>query len=164
MNIYVVFVQSLSHVWLFVTLWTEAHQASLFFTISQSLLKFMSIESMMPSNHLIFCHPLLLQASIFPIIRVYSNESGGQSTGNSVSASVFPMNIQGQFLLGLTDLISLQSRGLLRVFSNTTVQKHQFLSLYFQFMKSRLYKLKQSNRVIIMPETSTFIIFFFFGG
>ena len=66
-------VQSLSHVWLFATLWTAAHQASLSFTISWSLLKLMSIDSVMPSNHLILCHPLLLSL-IFPSIRVFSNE------------------------------------------------------------------------------------------
>ena len=68
-------VQSLSHVWLFATPWTAAHQASLSTINSQSLLKLMSIESVMPSNHLIFCHPLLLPPSIFPSIRVFSNES-----------------------------------------------------------------------------------------
>ena len=68
-------VQSLSCFWLFVTPWTAAHQASLSSTISLSLLKFMSIESVMPSNHLILCHPLLLLPSIFPSIRVFSNES-----------------------------------------------------------------------------------------
>ena len=67
--------QSLSHVWLFATPWTVAHQASLSITNSQSLLKLMSIESMMPSNHLILCHPLLLLSSIFPSIWVFSNES-----------------------------------------------------------------------------------------
>ena len=70
-----VFVQSLSCVELFVTPWTVAHQASLSFTISQSLLKLVSIESMMPSNHLILCHPVLLLPSIFPSIRVFCNES-----------------------------------------------------------------------------------------
>ena len=68
-------VQSLSHVWLFATPWTAAHQASLSFSISPSLLKLMSIESMMPSNHLILCRPLLLLPSVFPSIRVFSNES-----------------------------------------------------------------------------------------
>jgi len=68
-------VQSLSHVWLFATLWTVAHQASLSITNSRSLLKLMSIELVMPFNHLIFCHPLLLPSSIFPSIRVFSNES-----------------------------------------------------------------------------------------
>ena len=68
-------VQSLSHVWLFVTPWTAARQASLSITNSRSLLKFMSIESVMPSNHLILCHPLLLLPSFVPSIRVFSNES-----------------------------------------------------------------------------------------
>ena len=67
-------VQLLSSVWLFVTPWTEAHQASLPFTISWSLLKLMSIESVMPSNHLILCHPHLLLPSIFPSIKVFSND------------------------------------------------------------------------------------------
>ena len=66
--------KSLSHVQLYVTPWTAACQASLSITSSQSLLKFMSIESLMPSNHLILCHPLLLPPSIFPNIRVFSNE------------------------------------------------------------------------------------------
>ena len=112
-------VQSFSRVWLFVTPWTAACQSSmqgqalLSFTISQRLLKFTSIESVMPSNHLILCQPLCLLPSLFPSIRVFSNEStlhiGGQSVGASASASVLPMNIQGWFPLGLTDLISLQT-------------------------------------------------------
>ena len=126
----VVGVQLFSHVRLFVTPWAEAHQAFLSFTISWSFLKLMSTELIMPSNHLILCHPLLLLCSIFPSIRVSSNEStlvsGGQSTGASGSASVLPMNIQGWFPLGLTGLIFLQSKGLSRVLSSTTVQKHQF--------------------------------------
>ena len=68
-------VQLLSHIWLFVTPWTAAHQASLSITNSQSLLKLRSIESVMPSNHLILCHPLLFLPSIFPSIRIFSNES-----------------------------------------------------------------------------------------
>ena len=71
----VVVVQSLSHVQLFLTPWTAAHQASLSITNSQSLLKFISIESVMPSNHLILCCPLLLPPSIFPSLRIFSNES-----------------------------------------------------------------------------------------
>ena len=121
----------LSCVWLFVTPWTAACQASPSFTISQSLPKLMSIELVIPSNHLNLCHPLLLLHSIFPSIRVFSNRlfpSGGPSVGASASASVLPMNIQDWFPLGLTSLISLQSKGLVRVFSNTTVQKHQFFS------------------------------------
>ena len=127
-------VQLLSCVRLFVTPWTAAHQASLSITDSQNLLKLMSIESVMPSNHLIPCRPLLLPPSIFPSIRVFSNEmvqsftSGGQHIGVSASTSVLPMNIQGWFPLGWTGWISLQSKGLSRVFSNTTVQKHQFFS------------------------------------
>ena len=123
-------VQSLSRVWLW-TPWTAACQASLSITNSQSLLKLMSIKLGITSNHLTLCHPLLLPPSIFPSIRVISNESvrwalDGQNIGVSASTSVLPMNIQDWFLLGLTDLISLPSKGLSRVFSNTTVQKHQF--------------------------------------
>ena len=122
----VVVVQSLSRVQLFVTPWTAAHQASLSFTISQSVLKLMSIESVMPSNHLILSCPLLLLLSIFPSIRVFLSwlfTSGGQSIGASASAPVPPMNIQGRFPLELTGLISLQSKGLARVFSST-VRNH----------------------------------------
>ena len=125
-------VQSLSRVWLFETPWTAAHQASLFFTISRSLLKLMSIESVMPSNHLILCRSLLLLPSIFPSITVFSKESTLRitwpNTGASASASVLPVNNQDWFPLGWTGLISLQSKGLSRVFSNTIVQKHQFFS------------------------------------
>ena len=124
-------VQSLSPVWLFATPWTTAPQASLSITSSHSLLKLMSVESMMPSNHLILCRPLLLSPSIFPSIRVFSNEfftSGGQHIGVSASASVLSMNIQDWFSLRLTDLVSLQSKGLSGVFSNTTVQKHPFFA------------------------------------
>ena len=74
-NIYVAIVQLLSHVWLFVTLWTVAHQAPPSSNISWSLLRFMSIESVMLSNHLILCHSLLLLPSNFPSIRVFSSES-----------------------------------------------------------------------------------------
>ena len=129
----IVVVQSPSHVWLFATPWTTAHQASLPLTISWSLPKFMSITSVMPSSHLIFWHPLLL--SIFPSIKDFSNDfhliqlfaSGDQNTGASDSASVLPMNIQGWFPLRLIlSLISLLSKGLSGVFSSTTVWRHQF--------------------------------------
>ena len=103
-------VQSLSCVQLFATPQTAARQASLSFTISQSLLKLMSIESMMPSNHLFLCNPLLLPPLIFLSIRVFFT-SGGQSIGASASVSVLPMNIQGWFPLGLTSLISLLPKG-----------------------------------------------------
>ena len=179
-------VQLLSCVWLFATPWTAARQASLSITSSRSLLKLMSTESVMPSNHLILCRPLLLLPSIFPSIRVFSNESvlrirwpnywsfsfsispsdeysgliplggmsvfyiasivymcqsqppnssrlqsfpasgsfpmsqfftsGGQSIRVSASASVLPVNIQDWFPLGWTGWISLQSKGLSRVF------------------------------------------------
>ena len=97
----VVVVQSLSRVQLFVTPWTAAHQASLSFTISQSVLKLMSIESVMPSNHLILSCPLLLLLSIFPSIRVFLSwlfTSGGQSIGASASAPVLPMIFKVDFL------------------------------------------------------------------
>ena len=123
-------VQSLSRVRLFVTPWTAAHQASLSVTHSQSLLKLMFTESVMPSNHFILCRSLLLPPSISPSIRVFSNESvlhiRGQSIRVSASASVLPMSIQDWSPLGWTGWISLQSKGFSRVFSNTTVQKHQF--------------------------------------
>ena len=94
------------------------------------LLKLMSIESVMPSNHLILCRPLLLLPSTFPSIRVFSNESVLHIIGRSIgiSASVLPMNIQDWFPSGCTGWIALQSKGLSRGFSNTTVQKHQFFS------------------------------------
>ena len=106
--------------------WTAAPQASLSLTISWSLPKFMSTELVMPSNHFILCHPLLLLPSIFPSIREKFPvsqlfASRGQSIGASASASVLAMNIQGWFPLGLTSLIFLQSKGLSRVFSNTTI-------------------------------------------
>ena len=113
---------------LFETSWTAAHQASLSITNSQSLLKLMSIVLVMPSNNLILCRPLLLPPSIFPISQFFP--SGGQSIGVSASTSVLPMNIQDWLPSGWTGLISLQSKGLSRVFSNTTVQKHQFFSAH----------------------------------
>ena len=120
-------VQSISHVQLFVSPWTAVCQASLPITKSQSLLKLKSIESVMLSNHLILCRPLLLLPSIFPRIRVFSKKSVLQIR----SATVFPMNIQDWFPLGLSGLISLQSTGLSRFFSNTTAQKHQFFGAHF---------------------------------
>ena len=130
--VHVVVFQSLSYVWLFVIPWTAACQASLSFSISWSLLKLMFIESVMPSNHFILCLPLLLLPSIFPRIRVFSNESGVRirspenGSFNLRFAWVLLMNIQDWFPLGLSGLISLLSRGLSRVFSNTTVTKHEF--------------------------------------
>ena len=120
-------VQSFSHVHVFETPWIAGHQASLSITNSQSLLKLMSIESVTPSNNLILCYPLFLLPQSFPASGSFPMSqffaSGGQSIGVSASASVFPMNIQDWFPLGLTGLISLQSKGLSRVSSSTTVQK-----------------------------------------
>ena len=121
------------------TPWSAAHQASLSITNSQSLLKLMSIESVVPSNHLILCHPSLLHPSIFPNIRIFSKESVLQTRWPSYWSFSFstalPMNIQDWFPLRWTGWISVQSKELSRVFSNTTVQKHQFfsaqLSLWF---------------------------------
>ena len=128
--IFVVVVQSLSHVLLFVTLSTAAPEASLSFTISWNLLKFMSIESVMLSNHLILCHPLLLLPSIFPSIRVFSSEKALHIRWSkywSFSFSISPSNVySGLISFRIDGLISLLSKGLSRVFSITTVQKHQF--------------------------------------
>ena len=105
-------VQSLSHVRLFVTPWTAARQASLFIINYRSLPKAMSIESVMPSNHRILCHPLLLLLSIFPSIRSFQMSqlfaSAGQTIGVTASASVLPMNTQDWSPLGWTGWISLQ--------------------------------------------------------
>ena len=119
-------VQSLSHVWLIVTPRSAAHQASLSFTISLSLLNLMSIELVMPSNHLLLHCPLFLLPCYPMSHQLFA--SGGQSIEASASASVLPMNIQGCFPLGLTSLISLQTKGLSRVYSTTVIQKHQFFS------------------------------------
>ena len=128
-------VQSLSHVWLFATPWTAACQDSLSFTNSRSLLKLMSTESVMPSNHLILCCPLLLLPSILPSIRGFSSESVLHIRWPkywSFSFSISPSkNIEDWFPLGLNGLIALLSKGLSRVFSNNTVQKHHFFSAQF---------------------------------
>ena len=122
-------VQSLSRVWLFAAPWTAACQASLSITNPQSLPKLMSIDSMMPFNHLIFCRPLLLPPSIFPSIRIFPNQSALRIRWPrywSFSFNINPSNeYSGLISLGWTDWISLQSKGLSRVFSNTVVQKHQ---------------------------------------
>ena len=125
--------QLLSRLWLFVTQKTAAHQASLSITNSWSLLKCTSIESVMPSNHLILYCPLLLLPSIISSIRVFPRSQffawGGQSIWVSALASVLPMNIQNWFPSGWTGWISLKFKELSKVFSNTTVQKHQFFSV-----------------------------------
>ena len=128
MVLVVIVVQSLSHVRLFVTPWIAACLASLSFIISQSLLKLMSIESVMPSSHsvlylLSFCHQSFPASGYFPISHL---ASGGQSIGASTSALVLSKNIWGWFLLGLTGLISLLSKVPSRAISSTTVWKNQF--------------------------------------
>ena len=125
--------QSLSCVWLFATPWTATHQASLSITNSGSLFKFMSIKLVMPSDHVILCCPLFLLPSIFPNIRVFSNESVlciRWPKYWSFSFSISPSNEYS----GLTGLISLQFKGLPRVFSNTTVQKHQLFGTQLSLM------------------------------
>ena len=123
-------VQLLSHVQLFATPWTAACQASLSLTSSRSLLKLMFIESVMPSKHLILCRPLLFLSSVFPSIRIFSSESVLHirwpkywsfsfiiSPSNEYSGLIF-------FRMDWLDLLAVQ--GLSLVFSNTTIQKHQF--------------------------------------
>ena len=125
-------IQPLSCIQLFANPWTATHQASLSITNSQSLLKFMSIELVMPSNYLILCRPLLLLPPILPSIRVFSNESTLRIRWPkywTFSFSIIPSKeIPGLISSRMewNGWISLQSKGLSRVFSNTTLQKHQF--------------------------------------
>ena len=123
--------QSLSHVPLFVTSWAAARQASLSITNSRSSLRLTSIESVMPSSHLILCRPLLLPPSIFPSIRVFSNESVLHIRWPkywSFSFSTSSSNEYSGLISFSIDWFDLAVQGILRVFSNTTVQKHQFFS------------------------------------
>ena len=131
--------QSLSPVQLFVTPLTASHQGSLSITNSRSLPKIMSIESVITSKHLNLYRPLLLLPSIFPSIRVFSNEVSvcirwSKYWSFSISLS---NEYRGLISSGLTGLISLLSKGILRVFSSTTVKKHQFFcaqpSLWFNY-------------------------------
>ena len=134
-------VQLLSRVRLFVTPWTAACQASLTITNSRSLLKLIltSIESVMPSRHPFLCHPFsscpqsLPALGSFPMSQLFV--SGGQSVGVSASTSVLPMNTQDWSSLRWTGMVSLQSKGLSRVF-NTTVQKHQLFIAHFSSQSS----------------------------
>ena len=128
----VVVVQLLSCLQLFVTPWTVTRQASLFFSISWSSLKLIFNELVMPSNHLILWHPLLLLLSIFPSISLFCESALCISWPKywSFSFSISPSNKYSDwFPLGLTCLISLLSKGLSKVFSSTTVWKHQFFSV-----------------------------------
>ena len=128
-------VQSLSRVWLFVTPWIAARQASLSVTNSQSSLRLTSIESVMPSSHLILssfvpfssCPQSLPASESFPMSQLFA--WGGQSTGVSALASFLPKKSQGWSPSEWTGWISLQSKGLSKVFSNTTLQKHQFFGV-----------------------------------
>ena len=128
-------IQLLSRVRLFATLWTAAHQASLSITNSQSLLKLMSIELVMPSSHLILCCPLLLLSPIPPSTRVFSNESALHVRWPKYCSFSFNISPSDKhlglisFRMDWLDLLAVQ--GLSRVFSNTTVQKHQFFSAQF---------------------------------
>ena len=112
------------------TPWTAARQASLFFSISQNLLKLMSIELVMPSNHPIFCHTLFLLPALFPSIRVFFSELALCIRCPKYWSFYFNISLSNEYsvdiLYGWTGLISLPSKGLSRVFSNTTVQRHQF--------------------------------------
>ena len=126
----VVIIQSLSHVWVLVTPWTAACQDSLSFTISWNLLGFMSLELMMPSNHLILCCPLLLLHSIFPSIRVFSNDSALRIMWPKYWSFLFsnsPSNeYSGLIFFRIDGSIFMLSMGLSRVFSSTTIGTHQF--------------------------------------
>ena len=138
LNSIFVIVQSLSHVWFFMTPWTAAHQGPLFSTISQNLLKLMSIESVMISNHVILCCPLLLLPSIFPSIRVFSNDLAlcirwPKYWSFSISSS---NEYSGLMSFRTTGLISLQSKELPRVI---TIWKHSWESLRLQgFLKGEM--------------------------
>ena len=131
--------------------WTAARQASLSFTISQSLLKLKSIESMMPSNHLILCWSLLLLSSIFPSIRIFFIASGGQCIG--ASASHLPKNIQGWFPLGLTGLTSLLLFNMLSRFVIAFLPRSKCLLIL---------RLQLLSTVILEPEIINLPMFLFF--
>ena len=148
-----------SHVQLFETPWTAAHQASLSFTISWSLLKLMSIELIIPSNCLILCCPLLLP-SIFPSIKVFSNELAlhirWPNYRASDSASILPVNIQGWFPLELTDLFLLAVQGTLKsIFQHHSLKASVlWCSPFFMVQLSHLY---MSTRKTIALTLQTFV-------
>ena len=143
--------QSLSSVQLFVTPWTAAHQASLPFTVFQSLLKLMSIELMRPSNHLILCHPFVFcpqsfPGSVsFPMSQFFT--SRGQSIGASAPASVLLINSQGYFPLGLTGLISLLYKGLSRDFQHRSSKASSLPAPQFESINSSALSLLYSPTV-----------------
>ena len=138
--------------------WTAARQASLSITNSRNLPKHLSIYSVMPSNNLILCHPLLSCLQSFPasesFLRSQLFASGGQSIGVSASTSVLPMNTQDWSPLGWTGWISLQSEELSKVFSNTTVQKHQFFSAQLSLLSySHIHTWLLENKTITNNKT-----------
>ena len=139
---FIVFAKSLSHVLLFVTPWTAAHHASLSFTISWDLLRFMCTESVMPSNYLILCHPLLLLPSLFPNIRVFSNESALYIRWPkywSFSISISPSNEYSELISFRIDcFISLKSKGLSSILQHHNLKPILWCSTFFMVQFSHL--------------------------
>ena len=149
------------------TPWVAECQAYLSFTVSWILFRLMSIESMMPSNHLILCHPFLLLPSTFPSIRVFSNESvlciRWWSIGASASASVLPMNIQGWFPLGLTGLIFLLSKELSSLLRHHSLKASIWHSVFFMVQLSYLYIITGKTIVLLYrPLSISDVSAFFF--
>ena len=152
-GLFIIVVQSFSCVWLFATPADYGTQVSLSFTHSWSLLKLISIESVIPSNHLILCHSLLLP-SVFPSIRVFSNKLGlhirWPKYWSFIFSIVLPVNVQGWFPLELTDcLISLLSKGLWSVFSSTTILKDQFSGIQPSLWPNKLGRDKIQGNLVV---------------
>ena len=153
-QIYYIQFSSVAHVWLFVTPWTTVHQASLSIINSRSLLKLMSIESVMPSNHLIFCHPLLLLPLIFPSIKVFSNESALHIRWPkywSFSFSISPSNEYSgliSFRIDWLDLLAVQ--GTLKSLLQHHSSKASILrcSAFFIVQLSHLYMTTGKNKAV----------------
>ena len=143
-------VQSPSHVWLSVTPWTAAHQASLSFTISLSLLRLMSIESVMPSNNLILCHPLLLLPSVFLSIRVFSNRSALLIRWPKYWSFSFSISSSNEYS-GLTGCISVLPKRLSGVFSNTTEEPGRLQSIGWQRYLVVCICQAQSTNLYLLP-------------
>ena len=137
---------------------TAARQTSLSITNSRSLLKLMSTESVMPSNHLTSVIPFSSRLQSFPASGSFPMSqffaSGGQRTGGSASVSVLPMNIQDWFPLGWTGWISVQSKGLSRVSSNTTVKKHQFCGIQLHKRAGNIYCRQREQSTETLQKTS----------
>ena len=150
-------VQSLRHAWLFVTPWTAACQASLSITNSQHLIKLMYIELVMPSNHLILCRPLLLLRSIFPSIRIFSNESVLRIRYPkywNYSFSISPSNEYSgviSFRIDWFSILAIQGT-FSRFFSNTTVQKHQFFSAQLFFIVQLSYPYMTTGKTMALTR------------